>query len=232
MRSIKKWRIHSVTQLLSYSINLKIPNHPVLYCSDNPATAISEVVKFIDSPNPRERYYLSEWEILPNTTIRLSPFLFENLAKTSFYRFWSDSNFQRLKDTLEKEGIPESYESFREILRFLSYLFVTENTYVVSSYIAHSHLYAKHSLRSDIFVYPSVQLDKQSVNYAVHPNFVSEKMRLKKVFKLSFHNIKKNEGVEFRLHNFGLNRDSIIFWESDLNKNLTLIQETFPEFEP
>lgn len=221
---------HPPASVNNYFQRANIPKHPVFYCSDEPFTAIAEVIKYATIVDPNDTYYLSEWAILPNTPIKFSPFLFGNLKENSSYNLWSESNFHRLKITLEKSGNIEDYESFEKILRFLSTLFVSENTYVVSSYIAHHYLYASHSMRSDIFVFPSVQLDKSNVNYAIHPNFVSEKMRLKKVFKMSFEELNKGTSIKYGITNFGLNRDSIIFWNGNLKENLKEIRETFPDF--
>lgn len=221
---------HPPASVINYIQRANLPYHPVFYCSDNPGTAIAEAIKNTENVNPKDIYYLSEWEFLPDTKFILSPFFFGNLNKNSFYSFWSDSNLIKLKKTLEKQGEIKAYESFSEIFRFLSNLFVYENSYVISSVLAHSHLYANHNLRADLFVYPSVQLDRTSVNYAIHPNTVSEKLKLNKVFEMKFDEIDKNTGIKFRLINFGQNINSNIIWNSQFEENITLIKKVFPDF--
>jgi hypothetical protein len=220
---------HPPASVMNYHQRANIPNHPVLYCSDNPNTALTEVLKLTGNVNKNEKFYLSEWEIVPDKEIKLSPYFFGNLNQNSFYNKWSDSNFNKLKITLEKEGIGDSYNSMKHLLTFLSNLFVAENSYVVSSYIAHSHLYAEHTLRSDIFVYPSVQLDRKSVNYAIHPNFACENMRLKRIFQISLDSFEKGENISITFHNLGINKNSMIFWNKKISENLDLIKEVFPD---
>lgn len=208
-----------------------LPFSPVFYCSDNPAVAIAETVKFKENVNSKDFYYLSEWKLKPGLKIRLTPYLFSNLDEDSFYNFWIENNKYQLKKTLQKENLEARYESFYKIMEFLSNLFIYENSYVVSSYIAHNHLYAPHSMRTDIFVYPSVQLDKKAVNYAIHPNVVTEKMNLSKIFKLNFDSIDKQEGIKYTIKEVGKNNDSIIFWNRDLEQEIENIKDTFPEFK-
>lgn len=222
---------HPPAYISNYIQRANLPYHPVFYCSDNPATAIAEAVKNVDKINPKDIYYLSEWEFKPDIKFILSPFIFGNLNENSFYKFWSESNLIKLKKTLEDEGASEAFDSFSEIFRFLSNLFVYENSYVVSSVLAHGHLYANHNLRSDLFVYPSVQLDRSSVNYAIHPNAVSEKLKLNKVFKMKFDEIDKNSGIKFQIINFGQNINSVIMWNSKFEDNISLINKVFPDFK-
>ncbi len=239
---VRKWTPNFNTSLISgysyppaehvkYTQRANLPGSPVFYCSDNPATAIAETVKFLDKVNPKDVYYLSEWKFKPNLRIRLSPYIFENINKESFYHVWAEANKTKLRRTLKEANMEDGYEAFLKIMNFLSNLFIYENSYVVSSYIAHSHLYANHSLRADVFVYPSVQSKLNSVNYAIHPNAVAEKMELVKIFRISFDSIDKIGEIKYQISAVGRNQDSIIVWNNNLDQEVETLKEVFPEFK-
>lgn len=204
-----------------------LPYHPVFYCADNPMTAIIETIHDEKVINPKHNYYLSKWELKPGLEHRVSPFLFGNLADSSIYKMLSDDNFKKIEELL-KEYSKEEIESMKKIMQLLSHLFIFENTYVVSSFIAHSYIYAKHNLRSDIFIYPSHQSERKRVNFAIHPNVVMEKLQLKKVYKiniLDFPEDKKTCTINSR--QIGTNEDSIIYWKNVTDNNKHELEELF-----
>lgn len=132
-----------------------IPHHPVFYCSNDPRTAISETA-YARSLNPTTPCYLSEWRMRPNATANLTPFFFGNIdVGNPFYEF-SQSNVVKVRELLPNRP-KEQVDGFLEVLKFLSKMFVYDNTYSISAFIAHSHLYAPHNLRTDIFLYPSIK---------------------------------------------------------------------------
>jgi len=190
-----------------------IPYHPVFYCSDNPSTAIMETVKGEERLNTKFVYYMSEWETKSEQEMRVCPFIFDNVSEANPYRLLSDINKTKLYELL-KEHTDDEKNSMFEILKFLSNLFTFENTYVVSSYLAYINLYANHNFRPDIFIYPSVQTKKDTVNFAIHPNAVIEKLTLKRVFKLrltSFNESTRDFTVSIGW--VGRNNNGIIQWQ-------------------
>lgn len=205
-----------------------IPYHPVFYCSDNPSTAIMETVKGEERLNTECVYYMSEWETKSDQEIRVCPFIFDNVSETNPYRLLSDINKTKLFELLKEHSDDEKNSMF-DILKFLSNLFTCENTYVVSSYLAYINLYANHNFRPDIFIYPSVQTKRDTVNFAIHPNAVVEKLRLKRVFKLRLTGF--NEGTRdftVSIGWVGQNNNGIIQWQQvdpDTEKGRQVIKE-------
>jgi len=189
-----------------------IPYHPVFYCSDNPSTAIMETVKGEESLNTDFVYYMSEWETKNDQDIKVCPFIFDNVSETNPYKVLSEINKSKLFEVM-KEHTDDEKNAMLEILKFLSNLFIEDDTYVVSSYLAYLNLYANHNFRPDIFIYPSVQTNRDTVNFAIHPNSVIEKLRLKRVFKMrlkSFNETTRDFTVTINW--VGQNNNGIIQW--------------------
>lgn len=125
----------------------------------------------------------------------------------------------------------EELESMREVLKFLSRLFVEDN-YVASSYIAHSHLYAPHNLRADVFIYPSIQTDLHMINFAIHPNTVAHKMVLNKIYYLSaseFAYLKTSSTANFKFsfHQYATNENSVLMWKEFDDTNAEEFKKMF-----
>ncbi len=190
-----------------------IPGHPVFYCSNDAPTTIFEVLKNQTIVSHEDTFFLSEWKFKNDVKIRITPYLFGNLAPNSPYKLWTDSSYFQIEKSLKKDFNKVEIEGLKHVLEFLSNLFVYENTYTVSSFIAHQHLYADFSLRTDVFVYPSIQTDKYSINFAIHPNVVSEKMKLMRVFKFKILDfIAFDNPYKYQFENIAINNDSIIYW--------------------
>lgn len=204
-----------------------IPGNPVFYCSNDASTSIFEVLKNEPKIDPEELFYLSEWKFRENLEIRITPYLFGNLAPDSPYRLWTESTEYQINKLLEKDFSLDQINGFKKVLEYLSNLFVYEDTYTVSSFIAHQHLYARFSLRTDLFVYPSIQTDQYSINFAIHPNVVIEKMRLNRVFKFKIKDfVNFQTPYQYNFETIATNIDSILFWKNikeDDKKDLSRI---------
>lgn len=205
--------------IIKYTQRANIPYHPVFYCADKPMTALMETLHDEKTINSKTNYYLSKWVFKNNIDIRVTPFLFGNVNAESPFKKMSDKNLKRIENTF-KDYSETEIESVKEIMKLLSHLFIYENTYAVSSFISHSHIYADHNLRSDIFIYPSHQTGQKQMNYAIHPNVVIEKLELKKVYCLNIKEYNPEKGYcKVEVKKIGQNVDSIIFWETVSDKN-------------
>jgi hypothetical protein len=202
-----------------------IPFHPVFYCCDHPKTAILETLRTEKKINPSTNYFLSKWSLKTGIELRVTPFLFGNLHNDSPYKLMSDDNFKKIEKTLSGYNEDE-INSFKKIMRFLSHLFIYDNSYAVSSFIAHSYLYAAHNMRTDIFMYPSYQSERTQVNFAIHPNVVIEKMCLKCVYKINIQKLDVEKGYcSLTTTHIGKNEDSILSWEHVSKLNDTQLEE-------
>jgi hypothetical protein len=205
--------------IVKFTQRANLPYHPVFYCADRPLTALMETIRDEKTINQDATYYLSKWEFKDSFDIRVTPFLFGNVHAESPYKLMSDENIRKIENVFNDYS-KEEIESVKKIMLFLSHLFIYDNTYVVSSYIAHNHIYADHDLRTDIFIYPSHQADHKQMNYAIHPNVVIEKLQLKKVYSLNVEEYVPERGYcRVQVRKIGKNIDSIIFWETVSDEN-------------
>lgn len=190
-----------------------IPYHPVFYSTDNPLTAIFETIRTDTKLNKDAFYYLSEWHLRPDVELKICPFLFGNMDESNAFKAYSDTNYKKIREEIFKDYSEKEIEGVIKILEFLSHLFIYDNTYIVSSYIAHSNLYANHNFRPDVFIYPSAQTSRKTVNFAVHPNTVAQKLLLEKVFKLRVLEFNPESGsCKVDISHVGDNKDGVIFW--------------------
>ncbi|WNH07701.1 hypothetical protein [Thalassobellus suaedae] len=204
-----------------------IPYHPVFYCADSPMAAIMETIRDEKTINPKTNYYLSKWELKPDIEFKVSPFLFGNLADSSPYKILSDDNFKKIEELL-KDYSKDEIEGMKKIMHLLSHLFIFENTYVVSSFIAHNYIYASHNFRTDIFIYPSHQTNRERVNFAIHPNVVTEKLQLKSVYKINILDFPEDKkSCTINSNKIGTNEDSIIYWKNVTDEDKQELKKMF-----
>lgn len=193
------------------------PKFPVFYCSDNPMTAILEVVR--DNNGRNRKYCISKWELndsdeqlvfqsflqvdLPNENLYNS--LKENLKKNINTPFIKSLN-QKLDKDIE-EGVIE-------YLKYLDTSFIVDNDYSLSASLAHRSLYADHTMRTDILMYPSKQTFLKGVNLALNPNFVENNLKLTRLYmvELDNYNPKKNE-VSLIFSKYAEVKKNIISWK-------------------
>lgn len=190
-----------------------IPYHPVFYCSNEPLTAITETVFSRASMNPITPCYLSEWRMRPDAAFHLTPFFFGSLPTDNPFYDFSQSNLTKVRNLFSSHS-KEQVEGVVAILELLSKLFIFDNTYSISAFIAHNYLYAPHNLRTDIFLYPSIKKRLEGVNVAINPNCVQHKMELGKVYKFFVEDINRDDGtVSARFTRTGINDNGVILWK-------------------
>ncbi len=201
------------------------PNNPVFYCSPDPKTAILETVPNDFISNEGRRFFMSEWEFRKDEEINITPFFAGNYSHDSYLNGISESLLTNIQNSFPELSELER-EVFLEIVVFLSNLFAYENSYPITSFLAHSHLYSFVSpIRTDVFVYPSVKADTKTINYAIHPNAVDQKMILNRIYamrilKMEYNN--NNVKLDYKLERVGLNQNGIIHWhepDEAMNKN-------------
>lgn len=83
--------------------------------------------------------------------------------------------------------------------QYFSRSFVNDNKYSISSYIAHKSIY-DNQFGNTMLMYPSRQMQHSRTNFAFHPNFVDECMKIEKVYFVKMKNIEnvENIGIQFK----------------------------------
>jgi len=157
-----------------------LPYHPVFYASNHALTTVSETIH--DNFTKNEVLAISRWRMHDTDPFVIMPILFHGLNPT--HPFYS-----RVEE-IKKNGIEEANPGITEtqkqnfilVLKALSKEFFNSKDYRVSASLAHSSLYSKGYQECDLILYPSIRTDGASVNFAVHPNFVENRVFMEEIY--------------------------------------------------
>lgn len=192
------------------------PKYPVFYCSTNPGTALLEVARY----NSNVKYCISSWELIQSD----QKIIFESFMQTPLP---PNNLFIPIKQNINNKINEPFIKSFNKKLRktqkdglleYLKYLdssFVNDTDYSISATLAHRTLFAGHTFKTDVLMYPSVQSLKNGVNLAIRPNFVDNNLRLNHLYILSLnsYNLTKGE-MNVTLFNYGEVINNDIVWNN------------------
>ncbi|MBS1775743.1 MAG: RES domain-containing protein [Bacteroidetes bacterium] len=202
-----------------------LPTYPVFYASPMAHIAIMEAMATLPIEKQiGSRFFLSQWSFRENISLNISFFVFDNVDKENIFSHYGDTIFQKFKAQFIHHYGVEGANNACQVLLGMSDLFVEGKEYNVSAAIAHSHIYAPHNLRSDIFIYPSIASGKCNVNFALHPNTVLEKLQLKQIYFFEVTNLPeyqpatKEYTLSTSLLQLGVNKNGIINWCSPNEK--------------
>lgn len=186
-----------------------LPGHPVFYSSPNPSTALLETIRN-NKLDVDKTYCLSMWTLKKrNQPFIVSPFIL-NVEDERYKKVSEKILTDRLKESLKNSPHSGDMESFRAILEYLSSSFVhdDEQNYSISSFIGHSHLYMPHQVRTDLFIYPSIQSSMKAVNIAINPKTVDESLMMKYLLILNVTDLDmENNHIQFAVSHFGIADD-------------------------
>lgn len=103
-----------------------------------------------------------------------------------------------------KSELEDTYiEGIRMLRDYFAMKFISDEKYSISSYIAYRLMYNT-PLYNTVILYPSLKTDYKHINYAIHPNFVDENMKLERVYRLTVKNVNKygdeNFKIDFKLY--------------------------------
>jgi hypothetical protein len=188
------------------------PFKPVFYCSNDACTALLEILR--DQPFDKENIYLiSKWTIINDFNTKVIPYLFGDLPEENYYKLFGNKALDRIPDIFENNLSDDQVKGLRLYYNYLASIF-TENNYSISAALAHRMLYANYNFRADLFLYPSVQTGKKSINIAIHPNYVDTSMKLKRIYKVKINKINKQIGeCNVTISKYADIENSLIMWK-------------------
>jgi len=202
-----------------------IPYHPVMYCASEPMTALLETIRNneFDSSVP---YHISEWVFRPNVSVSNTSFVLENVPTESEFGILSDGNLKKINDKLSSES-PKTRNDLINVLKFYCKLFITDSKYLISGCLAHKYVYANDEYFSELLSYPSFQTGGRSVNFAIHPNTVMQKMELKQVVRVFVKNVDLvNWKCEISCDAIAINNSGVLKWHNFIG-NEQLFKDLF-----
>lgn len=181
---------HSYPPLNSVKMNrCNFPGFPVFYCSNNAGTALMEVVKNIKDKN--KEFCIAKWQVIEsNENFHFESFLQIPLPEENQFSFFNDNYSEKFNSAFRKsfnsDLTEEQKEGINEYLKYIASCFIQDYEYSISASLAHRTLYANHNFRTDIIIYPSVQSSFKGVNFALHPNFVENNLKLVRLYVCNF----------------------------------------------
>ncbi len=189
--------------------------HPVFYASIDVDTALRERRKDDDTPLQKgDEVYISHWKIKEKVDFRYAQFIFNDDVKLGkLIKKLNLSNKTKLVN-LSTSYSRNKQQSFEYLNNKLSEFFLLKN-YNFSSFVAHNTLYENSKnlpFKADAILYPSLQASYESLNFAIHPDFVLNNLELVKVDKIKFIEF-INDGVSVELQEIGIpNKLNKIDW--------------------
>lgn len=194
------------------ALRANLPLHPVFYASNHAMTTVKETIQ--NGKYKGEVLTVSRWVMKDTNTYHVAPFLFHGLSTTHPWY----ARVEKIKtDGLLDAGMkPEDLKGATLMLKGLANEFFNDKDYRLSASISHSHLYSTiPDFKCDIMVYPSIQNDGKSVNFAVNPNFVHDRLYIDKLYtiELGEHN-NSSDITKIRLCSVGNPQDNHIVWNN------------------
>ena len=189
------------------------PQFPVFYGSNDPLTALMEVIREY-RVGSNTKYCISKWELIDNNEdLIFQSFLNTKLPLENSFRSLQDDLKEKINQPFEGKLNIEQEEGLLKYLNFLDTSFIKDSQYSLSASLAHRSLYAKHSLATDILMYPSLRTDKKGVNFAVHPNFVANNFKIRRFYIVELKGFNSETGeFELTFHKYGKVIKHRVFW--------------------
>ncbi len=189
------------------------PFKPVFYCSNDAGTALLENIK-AQPLLQNKRYLVSKWIITNDLNTKIVPYLYGDLPEENAFKLFAEKALNAIPIIFQQKLSDDQVLGLRMYLDFLATAFTT-NGYSLSATIAHRLLYSEHKLRTDLFLYPSIQTDKRSINIAIHPNYVDTNMRLVRIYSIEVKDIdQENLHLLFKIDKYAEINNCIIEWKN------------------
>lgn len=213
------------------------PLKPVFYCSPDPKISLFEVSR--QYPDKLKKYALSKWSIIKSDkNVIIQSFLNSELPDNNIFKdFSSDLKTNLSKPfeiSLNKKLTKTQEKGLMELFNYLDSTFIDDENYSISASLAHQSLYAKHTYKTDILIYPSNQSKKIGVNFALNPNFVENNLQMDRIYIISLDFISDDfQNVDLTISQYGEVVNNIIIWKHiDKNDNRyhQIIKEDFGDF--
>lgn len=109
---------------------------------------------------------------------------------------------------------------YNEFAKYISSLFLQgPDKYHISAYFAYNYLY-RGEPKADAIIFPSIQIQKRAVNYAIRTDIVDSKMKIKHLYHISVDSIDfDKELIATSLYAIGTLKDKKITWTKVDKKN-------------
>lgn len=155
------------------------PSNPVFYCSMDPFTAILETLRKEDEA----RVCISVWK--NHTLDSNKKYLMESYLQSELHESNPANVIKNREEELvlqllkDMEASDEEIEGTLAQRRYFHDAFIKDRSYNLSSFIAYNSLYKNFA---DVLMYPSVQAEGRTNNFAIAPNFADNHLRIERCY--------------------------------------------------
>src|SRR5690606_17316114 len=103
------------------------PKNPVFYCSDNPLTALMEVIR--NGDHKERKFCVSRWELINvDEEFVFQTFLQSDLDNENVFAPLRDAELEHLAQPFENKLGDDKKAGLAELLKFLHNSFIGDNT--------------------------------------------------------------------------------------------------------
>lgn len=191
-----------------------IEGEPVLYCSIDPSTAITEMKGSIPIGKP---FYISKWKLKFRSEVLTHQIILNSETDKEGHSLEVLTKTQKGQLEQMVVNVPEEAAvGFVYAIKKMGDLFTnpSDELYHITSAYSHDILnVVVQDKEVPIIVYPSVESNQTSINWAIHPKFVnSEHISLTEVVELVLtdNSIKEDGKIQFKLIRKGQNNQGVI----------------------
>lgn len=212
-----------------------LAKNPVFYGSSNPTVCVFETIKQSEI-TADTIFCISVWSIDPNKKFSVAPYVIDTIDETNEFYTLSQSILKKFPLKLANKFSNEEINYKLDLIKLFSSLFVSDDIPFISSIIAFEFLYVPNKINTDILIYPSLQLNKKEINYAINPNFVDESMTLDRVYQVSIRNIDFNNGnpiYQMGIQKYAFMKNSRLIWnifDKANEEEMSIIRSDFKGF--
>lgn len=189
-------------------------NFPVFYSSNQPITALLEVVK--NSQFENKTFCISAWEFRKiNNSFSTAFFLNPDILDDEFYKGLANSFLDNINKAFEGKLNKDQIKGVREFYNYFHKCFIEDQDYSISAYLTHKRIYSTGPLSCDMIIYPSSQLESKSLNFALSPKFVDNFLSVERFYLVSIdqYDITENS-IKLIFEGYGIRNDNDINWFS------------------
>jgi hypothetical protein len=188
------------------------PNYSVFYGSINPLIALLEVVR--NNCYSKKTYCITKWSLTTEVEeISSQSFLQVPLPPNNQFTILKDDERNKIKKIFGRNLSESQVNGLVSYWEFLHEMFTTKDNYSLSATLAHKSLYSQNVARADILMYPSLQSKSLAGNFAIHPTFVDNYMKIERTYIVELLNYEGSTGkVELNVKQFGRVENNKFIW--------------------
>lgn len=207
------------------------PKYPVFYSSNKAMVSLMEVIRQDACKN--KSFCVSKWEVNrdESTKIKLQHYLNQPLPKENPFKELREKDHTEVTKIFQKSLSKDQINGFNKLMEFFSSQFTSNKNYHISASLTYDIFFDNPKRATDILIYPSIQSKYKGVNFALHPNFVDNMLKLKRLYWIKINEFNpESNSANFTFGEYADIENNKPIWKKlpeDENKRLEFLNEDF-----